>query len=67
MASCTYQGDASAPIPFARGSMPPLRVQVDPPADGTNARVQGTLTDDLADRRPSGRPTLVVRAGEYTR
>jgi len=65
VASCTYMGDASAPIPFPRRSAPPLRVCFDPPADGMQAAVRATITNDLGEPFPNCRVSLVMPAGEY--
>ncbi len=65
VASCTYLGDESGPIPFPRGSTPPLRLSVDPPADGTHAEVRATIANDLAEAFPNCRLTLVMPAGDY--
>ena len=64
-ASCTYLGDETAPIPFPRGSLAPLRVNVDPPSDGTQSEVRATIANDLEEAFPNCRVTLVMPAGEY--
>lgn len=65
VASCTYMGDATAPVPFPRGSTPPLRVSIDPPANGENASVTATIANDLGEPFENCRVTLVMPAGEY--
>jgi len=65
VASCTYLGDETAPIPFPRGSTPPIRVTVDPPADGTSPEVRATIANDLEEGYPDCRLTMVMPAGEY--
>ncbi|MFO8080890.1 MAG: hypothetical protein R6V07_11330 [Armatimonadota bacterium] len=65
VASCTYMGDATAPIPFPRGDSPPLRLSVDPPADGTRAEVEATITNDLGESFPNCRMVLVMPGGDY--
>lgn len=65
VSSCTYEGDATAPIPFPRGATPPLRVEVAPAADGTEAEVTAMIVNDLREAMPNCRVTLVMPAGEY--
>ena len=65
VASCTYVGDESAPIPFPRGSTPPVRATIDPPADGTHDAITATITNDLEEAFGNCRLTLVMPAGEY--
>ena len=65
MASCTYLGHETAPIPFARGATPPLRATVDPPADGAGSEVTITIVNDLEEAFPACRVELVMPAGDY--
>jgi hypothetical protein len=65
VASCTYMGDESAPIPFPRGSTPPLRATIAPPADGAHDEATATIANDLEEPFPNCRLTLVMPAGEY--
>ncbi|HPN34388.1 MAG TPA: hypothetical protein PK843_07740 [bacterium] len=65
VASCTYMGHATAPVPFRRGEVPPLRAEIDPQADGTQPRVAVSLINDLGDPFPNCRITLVMPAGAY--
>jgi len=65
VASCTYLGDETAPIPFPRGATPPLRASVDPPADGTKRELTLTIINELEETFRDCRVTLVMPAGEY--
>lgn len=63
--SCTYLGDPVAPIPFPRGSIQPLRVAINPPADGSCYDVTATITNDLDEPFTNCRVSLVMPAGKY--
>jgi hypothetical protein len=63
--SCTYMNDAVAPIPFARGSVKPLRVSVDPPANGHNKKITITVINDLLEAFPGCRIAALMPAGKY--
>ena len=65
VASCTYLGDPFAPIPFPRGSIPPLRMVMNPVANGINSDVVVTIKNDLGEAFPNCRITVVMPAGLY--
>lgn len=64
--SCSYMGDATAPVPFPRGSRPPLRAAVDPPADGVSVEVVVSIINELGETFPNCRVALAMPAGDYT-
>jgi hypothetical protein len=57
--------DPVAPIPFPRGSVKPLRVSIDPPADGYSGKVTITVTNDLLEAFPACRVAVLMPAGQY--
>jgi len=63
--SCTYNGHATAPIPFGRESRPPLSVTFRRSNDGTHSENTATVVNRLLDTYPDGRVTFVVPAGKY--
>ncbi len=63
--SCTYKGHESAPIPFGRESVAPLRVSFRHSNDGTHQGNTATVTNQLADAYSNGRVTFVVPQGDY--
>jgi hypothetical protein len=65
VASCTYMGHRTAPIPFQREAIPPLRLTIDPPADGTQTEVRVTITNDLQETFPDCRVTIVMPSDNY--
>jgi hypothetical protein len=66
VASCTYKGDKTAPIPFKRGTIPPLRTTIVPSADGTQPEVTVTINNDLLETFPNCSVTVVMPSGDYT-
>lgn len=65
VASRTYMGHAIAPVPFKRGAVPPLRTEIDPPADGLQPNVVVTLINDLGEAFPNCRVSVVMPTGTY--
>jgi len=65
VASCTYNGDRIAPIPFSRSSEPPIRVAYDHPNDGALSANATTITNDLLETYPNARLEFVLTAGSY--
>ncbi len=63
--SCTYLNDEVAPVPFPRGTVKPLRTDINPPADGLNRELTVTITNDLLEPFPNCRITLLMPAGRY--
>ncbi len=64
--SCTYMNDEVAPIPFPRGTVKPLRMDINPPANGLNTELTLTITNDLLEPFPNCRATLLMPAGRYS-
>jgi len=64
--SCTYNGHATAPVPFGRESRQPLSVTFRNPNDGTQPENTATVVNRLLDTYPNGRVTFVVPAGKYS-
>jgi hypothetical protein len=58
--------DEVAPIPFPRGTVMPLRMDINPPADGFNPEVSVTITNDLQEPFPHCRIILLMPAEKYT-
>lgn len=65
VASCTYNGHETAPIPFPRNTASPLRVAFRHANDGTAAHNTATVTNQLAEPYPNCRVTFVLPAGQY--
>lgn len=65
VASCTYGGHETDPIPFGREELPPLRSTITPANDGTHELLVGTVTNDYVDDFPNCRLTFVLPPGEY--
>ena len=65
VASCTYNGHETAPIPFPRNTASPLRVAFQHANDGTAAHNTATVTNQLAEPYPNCRVTFVLPAGQY--
>jgi len=65
VASCTYNGHDTAPIPFPRESAPPLSVRFKHPNDGTLKVNSATVTNQLVEEFSNSRVRFVVPAGEY--
>jgi len=65
VASCTYDGHETAPVPFSRIETPPVEARFLAPNDGTHAHNTATVTNRLKDPFPNGRVTFVMPAGEY--
>jgi hypothetical protein len=63
--SSTYMNDPVAPIPFPRGSVKPLRVSIDPPANGFNQEITITISNDLSEAFPNCRVTALMPSGQY--
>ena len=66
VASCTYDGHDTAPVPFSRTETPPLAARFLAPNDGIHAHNSATITNRLKDPFPNGRVTFVMPAGKYT-
>jgi hypothetical protein len=66
VASCTYDGHETDPIPFGREETPPLRSVITPANDGTHDSLLATVTNNYADEFPNCRLTFVLRLGDYT-
>ncbi len=62
---CTYDGHETAPIPFARDEMPPLRVNFSSANDGTSTSNTATITNNYRQAFPLGRITFLLKSGEY--
>lgn len=65
VASCTYNGHETAPIPFGREQKPPLRVRFSPANDGNHRDVTATVTNEYAEDFPECRLTFVMPHGDY--
>ena len=65
VASCTYNGHETDPIPFAREEQSPLRSTITPASDGTHKSLKATVTNDYADDFPNCRLTFVLPHGDY--
>lgn len=65
VASCTYNGHETAPIPFGREQEPPLRVQFSPANDGSHRDVTATVTNEYVEDFPDCRLTFVMPHGDY--
>ena len=65
VASCTYDGHKTDPIPFGREEKPPLRSTFTPANDGTHESLKATVTNDYADGFPNCRLTFVLPRGDY--
>ena len=65
VASCTYNGHATAPIPFPRDNTTPVRVAFRHANDGIAPRNTAMVTNQLAEPYPNCRVTFVVPAGHY--
>jgi hypothetical protein len=65
VASCTYGGHETDPIPFGREELPPLRSTITPANDGTHESLVGTVTNDYIDEFPNCRLTFVLPPGDY--
>lgn len=65
VASSTYNGHETAPIPCGRETAPPLSVSFSHPNDGTHSRNTATVTNRLIEAFPNGRVRFVVPAGDY--
>ena len=65
VASCTYNGHETAPIPFPRDTTAPLRVAFRHANDGTVSHNTATVTNQLVEAYPGCRVTFVVPAGQY--
>lgn len=65
VASCTYNGHETAPIPFGREQTPPLRASFAPANDGTHRTVTATVTNEFLETFPKGRLTFVMPKGDY--
>jgi len=65
VASCTYNGHETAPIPFGREQEPPLRVRFSPAADGNHREVTATVTNEYVENFPECRLTFVMPHGDY--
>jgi len=65
VASCTYNGHETAPIPFGREQEPPLRVRYSPAADGNHREVTATVTNEYVENFPQCRLTFVMPHGDY--
>lgn len=66
VASCTYDGHETDPIPFGREEMPPLRSVITPANNGTHDSLLATVTNDYVDDFPNCRLTFVLPPGDYT-
>jgi hypothetical protein len=65
VATCTYNGHATDPIPFGREETPPLRSTITPANDGTHRSLTAVITNDYADDFPNGRLTFIMPSGRY--
>ena len=65
VASCTYNGHETSPIPFPRETASPLMVSYNRPNDGTASGNTATVTNQLLEPFPNGRARFVVPAGTY--
>ncbi|MDG2128096.1 MAG: hypothetical protein P8K08_08885 [Fuerstiella sp.] len=65
VASCTYNGHETSPIPFPRETVSPLSVSYDRPNDGTESCNTATVTNQLLEPLPDGRVRFVLPAGKY--
>ena len=63
--SCTYKGDDTAPYPFPRENLAPVRAVFHPANDGTHSRVTATVINELEEDFPRGRVTFVLPQGKY--
>ena len=65
VASCTYNGHETAPVPFPRESTSPLTLSFKHANDGTHDSNAVTVTNRLADTIANGRVTFIMPSGEY--
>ena len=65
VASCTYNGHETAPIPFGRESPSPISVRFQYPNNGSRGRNVATIHNRLVEAYPNGRVTFIMPAGEY--
>ncbi|MDO8541953.1 MAG: hypothetical protein Q7S40_16065 [Opitutaceae bacterium] len=63
--SYTYGGHASAPIPFPRGGVAPVRVRYEPVNDGSHSPVTARWENDLEEGIPNARLVFVLPRGTY--
>lgn len=63
--SCTYGGDAEAPIPLPRVGESPIRIEWEGSNDGTETVVRACVANDLLEDYPGCRLNFVVPRGEY--
>ena len=63
--SYTYRGHATAPLPFARGGPPPLRVHYAPANDGTQRAITARVENDLEEDFPGAVLVFVLPRGTY--
>ena len=66
VASCTYDGHETDPIPFGREETPPLRSVITPANNGTHDSLLATVTNDYVDEFPNCRLTFVLPLGDFT-
>ena len=64
--TCTYAGHETAPVPFSRSEMSPVKARFLAPNDGTRSSNSAMVTNRLKDAFPNGRVTFLMPAGEYT-
>jgi hypothetical protein len=65
VASCTYNGHETAPVPYPRESPPPITLSFKHANDGTHDSNAVTVTNRLADAITNGRVCFILPSGEY--
>lgn len=65
VASATYHGHETKPIPFARDADSPLTITHSAPNDGTSRQISSIVSNELLDPYPNGRVTWVLPLGKY--
>ncbi|PCJ60598.1 MAG: hypothetical protein COA79_08490 [Planctomycetota bacterium] len=64
--SYTYENHESAPIPFPRNELPPIRIEFDEPNDGSQTKISTKVINELNENIPNARIAFILKHGEYS-